>query len=497
MPSKYSYALVLADLENRGLIDPGRRPLPTGYNSPFSAQGKSPIEAAEESWKFAEQPAPITPPKTLQILDQDRLPPTLRERTSVGATQRSVTPPRGRSPVRARLGSPRKSERPLPTAQSAAAVPHLPEPISDSRTATPTPTLPTRTNSAPPIPRRSSLRQSVTHSRNSSVTESLASLSTTSSSSRPASSVITEIYAPLRRPSPQRLEHHPASLITSFALRPSPLVSGPASKYSSQTIHSTSNSSSTPHSYTTIAKTSTSSPISTFSETFAKDDEPYFGSDEGDSESLSSLSSFSTLDYAIKPWEDPRLYPDLYRFKPPTTPDSYGTRHAHSPSIEESGSRSSSISRFSRFSSISRQRGSSPDDAAPPPIARTRHIAFALPPKHSPATRVTNRLTKLRPSLSLSRRPLSHVEHTKASSPVTFVPFANTSHESLPISTASRDDSHMAFNWQASVFDIAGMSEAEQERLRKKGINPRLKAEMEAARKGKWLGPLVGNTFIG
>ena len=51
--------------------------------------------------------------------------------------------------------------------------------------------------------------------------------------------------------------------------------------------------------------------------------------------------------------------------------------------------------------------------------------------------------------------------------------------------------------WQASTFDISGMNEAELKKLRKKGVNPRLKAEMDAARKGKWMGPLVGNTFIG
>ena len=495
MPSKYSYAMVLADLENRGLIDAGHRPWPPGSNSPSSAQGRSPVEATEGSWIFAEQPAPITPQKPLQVLGQERSLVTSRGRSLIRATQHSTTPPRGRSPVKAPYGSPREPERPSSTAQPASAILHLPEPISDSRAATPTPTLPTRRSSAPPIPRRSSLRQSVIHSRNSSVTESFTSLSTTSSSSRAASSVITEIYAPLQRPSPPRLEHHPASLNTTFALQPSPLFLGHTSRLSQQTIHSASNSSSTPRSYTTIAKASNSSPASTFSEAFAKDDEPYFGSDEGDSESLSSLSSFSTLDYATKPWEDPRLYPDLYRFKPPTTPDSYSTRLTYSPAIEDSDSRSSSS--ISRFSLFSRQRGSSPDDAAPPPIARTRHVAFALPPKDTPVTRVTNRLSKLRPSLSLSRRPLSHIGHTKAPSPVTFVPFVNASHESLPISTESRDDSHFAFNWQASVFDIAEMSEAEQERLKKKGINPRLKAEMEAARKGRWLGPLVGNTFIG
>ena len=41
------------------------------------------------------------------------------------------------------------------------------------------------------------------------------------------------------------------------------------------------------------------------------------------------------------------------------------------------------------------------------------------------------------------------------------------------------------------------MSRAERERLQRKGVNPRLFREMQAARKGKVMGPLVGNVYIG
>ncbi|KAK0975675.1 hypothetical protein LTS01_013769 [Friedmanniomyces endolithicus] len=53
--------------------------------------------------------------------------------------------------------------------------------------------------------------------------------------------------------------------------------------------------------------------------------------------------------------------------------------------------------------------------------------------------------------------------------------------------------------WSSSEYDVSGLSPAEIRKLRKKGINPALYAEMKAARKGKgkWVGPLVGNTFIG
>ncbi|KAK5697385.1 hypothetical protein LTR97_007523 [Elasticomyces elasticus] len=53
--------------------------------------------------------------------------------------------------------------------------------------------------------------------------------------------------------------------------------------------------------------------------------------------------------------------------------------------------------------------------------------------------------------------------------------------------------------WSSSEYDVSGLSASEIRKLRKKGINPALYAEMKAARKGKgkWVGPLVGNTFIG
>jgi len=53
--------------------------------------------------------------------------------------------------------------------------------------------------------------------------------------------------------------------------------------------------------------------------------------------------------------------------------------------------------------------------------------------------------------------------------------------------------------FESSSYDTSGLSVEEIHKLRKKGINPALYAEMKAARKGKgkWLSPLVGNSFIG
>jgi hypothetical protein len=53
--------------------------------------------------------------------------------------------------------------------------------------------------------------------------------------------------------------------------------------------------------------------------------------------------------------------------------------------------------------------------------------------------------------------------------------------------------------WTSSDYDTSQLSASELKKLKKKGINPALYLEMREARKGrgKWVGPLVGNTYIG
>lgn len=52
--------------------------------------------------------------------------------------------------------------------------------------------------------------------------------------------------------------------------------------------------------------------------------------------------------------------------------------------------------------------------------------------------------------------------------------------------------------WKSSDYDTSGLSVEQIAKLKKKGINPALYAEMKASRKGrgKWTSPLVGNTFL-
>ncbi|KAF2441801.1 hypothetical protein P171DRAFT_446626 [Karstenula rhodostoma CBS 690.94] len=68
--------------------------------------------------------------------------------------------------------------------------------------------------------------------------------------------------------------------------------------------------------------------------------------------------------------------------------------------------------------------------------------------------------------------------------------FPGSSHGSTSqLSVSSKD-------WKSSNFDISGLSEAELKKCKKKGINPALYAEMKAARKGRFVSPIGGNTFI-
>jgi hypothetical protein len=70
--------------------------------------------------------------------------------------------------------------------------------------------------------------------------------------------------------------------------------------------------------------------------------------------------------------------------------------------------------------------------------------------------------------------------------------------------TISDDEDAGSFNregeWRSSDYDTTGLSDAKIRKLLRKGVNPSLYAEMQAAKKkskGKWIGPLVGNSFIG
>lgn len=74
-----------------------------------------------------------------------------------------------------------------------------------------------------------------------------------------------------------------------------------------------------------------------------------------------------------------------------------------------------------------------------------------------------------------------------------------SSHHTLSINGEAGEGMDPAERWKSSNYDASQLGEKKLAKLRKKGINPNLYMEMKAARggKGKLVGPLVGNTYIG
>jgi hypothetical protein len=72
------------------------------------------------------------------------------------------------------------------------------------------------------------------------------------------------------------------------------------------------------------------------------------------------------------------------------------------------------------------------------------------------------------------------------------------SHHTLSVNGDAGEHMDGLQKFNSSEYDISELSEKEIAKLKKKGINPQLYMEMKAARKGrsKWVGPLVGNTYI-
>ncbi|MCJ1258878.1 hypothetical protein MMC24_006712 [Lignoscripta atroalba] len=378
------------------------------------------------------------------------------------------------------------------------------------------------------------------HSRSTSATDSISTVSSFASS-RLASSVVTEIYAPESDdPLEQIFYHHPRSSLATTPKRTSPpkTTSGLRLSPRSPPNKSPSAANITPRFTPTTNRNSFdfARPISTISEKPTEEEELYIHRNDVDEDnislsSLSTLSSFSSfLTYGAPPDDSRPLQlqapASISRLSPPYTP----------PSLEESR-RSSS-------------RGSSTDDAVPPPIARTRRATeYDNYPERSVnnnnktrsrSVSKTRRLSFLKPFTSSS----SHHNHNHKYNPAhsnsnsdasftatnnrsssTYAPTATTTYRSsttyAPSAAASLSphppsqptasatiaptvaSSSRSFNpstqrWRASEYSIEGLlTEEEIQRLKRKGVNPQLKAEMDNATRGRKFGPLVGNTFIG
>ncbi|MCJ1357166.1 MAG: hypothetical protein MMC33_007162 [Icmadophila ericetorum] len=396
-------------------------------------------------------------------------------------------------------------------------------------------------------------RQSSISSQHST-SDSISSLSVVSSTTGPASSVVTEIYDPIPehetfRSNTRRVEPQRSQSLTS-ALKPTPLKPRnrpvsmvpnsnrqmyPASTHTRQSPRRSESTMRGSRPSTAKGSSETPRPILRTAEKRSEDDEAYYGGSEEDTKSVSSLSSLSSFSFTLKPWDDPDQNPDL------PADFHHITRF---PTSRPSSSRATSPSLV---------RGYSTDDAIPPPISRCRPSNPVLhaqisPPKASPPLPVltvpvahpylppqvhppqahansshkchsssNHRLPFHIPSLNIF-----HYKHSKGSPqqprPVTALEYVATpplrsTPPSIPYTSPfrpspepsledppPRSNSLGTYSWQApSTWDILGMSKAERERLQRRGVNPRLLKEMQAARKGRVMGGglLVGNVYIG
>lgn len=102
----------------------------------------------------------------------------------------------------------------------------------------------------------------------------------------------------------------------------------------------------------------------------------------------------------------------------------------------------------------------------------------------------------LRIERTISFDQTSH--HTSSSSSIITISSGRPSELGYGSSTASQqsDGSQYSKNWKASEFDTSSLTEEELKKCKKKGINPALYAEMKAAKKGKWISSIGGNTIL-
>ncbi|CAI6338587.1 unnamed protein product [Periconia digitata] len=103
-------------------------------------------------------------------------------------------------------------------------------------------------------------------------------------------------------------------------------------------------------------------------------------------------------------------------------------------------------------------------------------------------------------SLEIERR-VSIDQHSlrtssSGSAPNTSFDWPSDVYPSTPTTMNSSQMSQSSKDWKASNYDISHLSEAELKKCKKKGINPALYAEMKAARNGKLISPISGNTIL-
>jgi len=134
------------------------------------------------------------------------------------------------------------------------------------------------------------------------------------------------------------------------------------------------------------------------------------------------------------------------------------------------------------------------------------HTASTSPASGSKRQSAASIVRKLRPgepqeplltpeSLEIKRTSFDQVSRSNSSNSIMTI---SSGHPSVFGSTSgvTSHTSQSNSEWKASDYDTSGLSQAKLKKCKKKGINPSLYAEMKAARKGKFISPIGGNSFI-
>lgn len=103
-----------------------------------------------------------------------------------------------------------------------------------------------------------------------------------------------------------------------------------------------------------------------------------------------------------------------------------------------------------------------------------------------------------KPSTLKKIRPMRSKKHVNQDSPLHIERKVSFDQQSAHFSTPEDSEKGLE-EWKASDYDTSGLSVEQIHKLKKKGINPALYAEMQSAKKakgGRWISPLVGNTYI-
>jgi hypothetical protein len=167
------------------------------------------------------------------------------------------------------------------------------------------------------------------------------------------------------------------------------------------------------------------------------------------------------------------------------------------PSTERTSTeRPSTKSSFASFSTVNEENGSSNGFSG-------RSLASSLTPSDGTgSTKAASPGSSLLRKLKLTKlkEPRMSPESVGAGLRMDAkLPVYGASQHGSQLTESHSSLSQKSFNsadWKASEFDTSGLSPEELKKCKKKGINPSLYAEMKAARKGKWISPIGGNSIL-